>query len=348
MMKLARVRVPSPWPLAMVAILVCASNGVAAAADPGPSVLLSIAEIESRLRGPLEIVGMEQARPTIEGDRSARVELAGPEGAAPMAVRWKPVAPPGEGFNNEPRYELAAYRLQKMFLDECEYVVPPVVLRALPVADYRKIRGDAPPTLRGSGAVVFMLSYWLSDVTPREPWSPERFANDPRYARHWTNLNILTHIIDHKDSNTGNLLISKYEADPRVFAVDNDVAFAGRVSDLGSEWRELLVDRLPQATVERLRTITPQDLERELGVVAEFQLVDGRLVLVEGPGGNVAPRRGVRSSRGRVQFGLTGREIAATMGRIEALLARVDQGQLQLVEDTPTSRGLACAGAAAP
>jgi hypothetical protein len=344
----AQVRISGCWPFAMLAMLAWASTAVAATAEPGPSVLLPVAEIESRLRGPLEIVGMEQARPTIEGDRSARVELAGPEGAVPMAVRWKPVAPPGEGFNNEPRYELAAYRLQKLFLDECEYVVPPVVLRALPVADYRKIRGDAPPTLRGSGAVVFLLSYWLSDVTPREPWSPERFADDPRYARHWANLNILTHIIDHKDSNLGNLLISKYEADPRVFAVDNDVAFASRVSDLGSEWRELLVDRLPRATIERLRKLTLADLERELGVVAEFQLVNGRLELVDNAGGNAAPRRGVLSSRGRVQFGLTEREIAATMGRIDALLARVDQGELHLVEDTPASLGLACAGAAAP
>jgi hypothetical protein len=347
-MKLARVQVSSPWRFAMLAMLACASNGFAAAAEPGPSVLLPVAEIESRLRGPLEIVGMEQARPTIEGDRSARVELAGPEGTAPMAVRWKPVAPPGEGFNNEPRYELAAYRLQKMILDECEYVVPPVVLRALPVADYRRIRGDAPPTLRGSGAVLVLLSYWLSDVTPRDPWDPQRFAADPRYARHWANLNIFTHIIDHKDSNLGNLLISRYEADPRVFAVDNDVAFASRVSDLGAEWRELLVDRLPRATVERLRQITLQDLERELGVVAEFQLVDGRLALVDAPGGNSAPRRGVLSARGRVQLGLTEREIAATMARIEGLLARVDAGQLQLIDDTPASRGLACAGAAAP
>ena len=348
MMQLAQVRVSGCWPFAMLAMLACASTGVATAAEPGPSVLLPIAEIESRLRGPLEIVGMEQARPTIEGDRSARVELAGPEGKAPMAVRWKPVAPPGEGFNNEPRYELAAYRLQTMFLDECEYVVPPAVLRALPVADYRRIRGDAPPTLRGSGAVIFLLSYWLSDVTPREPWNAQRFAADPRYARHWANLNLLTHIIDHKDSNTGNLLISKYEADARVFSVDNDVAFASRVSDLGAEWRELRVDRLPRATVERLRKITPQDLERELGVVAEFQLVDGQLVLIDTPGGNAAPRRGVLSSRGQVQFGLTGQEIAATMARIEGLLARVDEGQLQLIEDTPASRGLACAGAAAP
>ena len=333
--------------VSLLAVLAMAWGSAGAKADNeiGPSVQLPIADIESRLLAPLDIVGMEQARPTIEGDRSARVELAGPPGEPPMAVRWKPVLSPGEGFNNEPRYELAAYRLQKLFLDECEYVVPPIVLRALSVDAYARARGEVKPTLRGSGSVLFMLSYWLADVTPEQPWRPDRFESEPRYARHWANLNILTHLIDHKDSNTGNVLVSKYPADPRVFAVDNDVAFESRTSDRGEQWRGLLIDRLPAETVARLRALSLDDLERALGVLAEFESVDRQLVPVELSERNFAPRRGVRSARGRVQFGLTSHEIRGVMTRIEALLARVDQGQLQTVAGTPESVGLACAGA---
>ena len=344
-MNFARLHLRKVTLLAVLA-LAWASGGAKADNKIGPSVQLSIATIESRLWAPLDIVGMEQARPTVEGDRSARVELAGPPGEPPMAARWKPVLPPGEGFNNEPRHELAAYHLQKLFLDECEYVVPPIVLRALSVDAYARVRNDAKPTLRGTHSVLFMLSYWLSDVTPSQPWDPDRFESEPRYARHWANLNILTHLIDHKDSNIGNVLVSKYAADPRVFAVDNDVAFASRTSDRGEQWRELLIDRLPAETVARLRTLSLEELERALGVLVEFESVDRQLVPVESFGQNFAPRRGLRSARGRVQFGLTAHEIRTVMTRIKALLDRVDQGQLQAVADTPESIGLACAGAA--
>jgi hypothetical protein len=328
--------------LAMTGLFIAA---IPAAAEPGPSVRMPIPEIEARLRGPLDIVGMEQARPTIDGDRSARIELAGQDGQAPMPARWKPVAPPGEGFNNEPRYELAAYQLQKMFLEECEYVVPPVVLRALSAEEYRQKRGPAPQTVRGTGSVIFILSYWLSDVTPKDPWDAQRFATDPRYARHFAHMNLLTHLIDHKDSNPGNVLLSTYPADPRVFAVDNDVAFDSTLSDRGELYRGLLVDRLPRQAVERLQRIKRGDLNKALGVLAEFRTVEGTLVAAE-PGPPMSRWSGVRSGGGRVQFGLTDDEIRATMRRISRLLAQVKRGRITLVEDTPESIGLACAGAA--
>lgn len=318
-----------------------------ARADDRPSVKHAVEYIEQRLRAPIKIVDEEQARPSIEGDRSARVELAGPDGAAPMAAKWKPVAPPGDGFNNEPRYELAAYRLQKLFLDECEYVVPPTVLRALPVDEYTRLRGEGRVTVRGTGSAFFLLSYWLSNISANETWDPARFERDPLYARHWGNLNILTHIIDHKDSNYQNLLISRNPADPRVFAVDNDVAFASQVSDLGDKWRHLHVDRLPARAVERLRALTLEDLQEALSVVAEFRIESGVPVKAEAPGAPFRPQRGVRTSRGTVQFGLTNREIRDLMRRITAMLEQVDAGRIQLVPDSPENLGAACLEAAA-
>lgn len=315
-------------------------------ADATASIAFPIAYIESRLAGPLEVVDSRQARPKIAGDRSARVLLAGGPGEPEMAARWKPVSPPGHGFNNEPRYELAAYQLQKLFLEECEYVVPPIVLRALPLEEHQRLRPDDPPTVKGSSSVLFLLSYWLSDVTNVDPWDPARFDADPRYARHWGNLNVLTHLIDHKDANIGNLLVSRQQDDPRVFSVDNDVAFRSEESERGVTWGRLLVDRLPQATLERLRKLTEAKLEENLGVLAEFTVVDGLLVAVD-PGKNLSPGRGMRNKGGRVQFGLTATEIRDVKRRIGFLLAKVDRGRIRADEDRPESLGLACHAATA-
>lgn len=288
----------------------------------------SIAFIEARLDGPLDVLNMTQARPLIPGDRSARVILAGAEGEAPIMAKWKPVHPPGDGFNNEPRYELAAYRLQQLFLAESEYVVPPTVLRAEPLDEYQGLRSESSPTIRGTSSVLFLLSYWVQSVTNRDPFDDERFEQDTVYARHWGNLNILTHLIDHKDANIGNILVSIDSANPRVFAVDNDVAFRSRVSDQGADWRRLHVDRLPHATIERLRALSRAQLDRALGVVAEFEIRDGQLHPVA-LGENLRPDRGLRRTETRVQFGLTTREIQAVERRIERLLEQVDRGSIE-------------------
>lgn len=314
-----------PVPL-LLPLLTVALAAPAAAQDT--NVLHSIREIEARLmEEPLPVVDMAQARPQIAGDRSARVILAGPTGEAAIRAKWKPVARGGQGFNNEPRYELAAYRLQKLFLDEPEYVVPPVVLRSMPLEEYEELRPGARPTLRNTSSVLFLLSYWVENVTNLEPFQESLVQFDPVYARHWGNLNLLTYLIDHKDENVGNLLISLDGTNRRVFSVDNDVAFGSETSDRGDRWSRLHVDRVPAAAVERLRSLTREDLEAALGVVAEFQQVGDHLVPAS-PGPNLDPGRGVRVRDGRVQFGLTSREIRDVERRIERLLQDVDRGRL--------------------
>jgi hypothetical protein len=312
---------------------------------PTDSIAFPVSVIEARLLGPLNVIEAEQARPAIDGDRSIRVVLGGAEGEPPMAARWKPVASPGQGFNNEPRYELAAYQLQRLFLDECEYVVPPVVLRAMSIDEYKRDRPGGQVALRGTSSALFMLSYWLQDVTNRDPWDPARFKSDPIYARHWGNLNILTHLIEHKDANTGNLLISLHPEDPRVFAVDNDVAFKSEPSDRGDTWKNLQVDRLPASTIERLRKLTRADLDQALSVVAEFRIVNGLLEPVE-PGANMNQRRGLDATKDRVQFGLNSTEINDIQRRIERLVDGVNRGRITAVEDSGESLGRACRMAA--
>jgi hypothetical protein len=89
------------------------------------------------------------------------------------------------------------------------------------------------------------------------------------------------------------------------------------------------VKRLPSHTVERLRGVTDEDLQRVLGVMVQYETRDGRLVPAE-PGPNIEPKRGTRHKDGVVQLGLTEREIKRVRDRIDDLLKRVDKGDVQV------------------
>jgi len=155
----------------------------------------------------------------------------------------------------------------------------------------------------------------------------ERFERDVRYATHQANMNVLTHLIDNKDANYGNFLISTDDADPRVYSVDNGIAFGSIEGDRGDYWRRLRVDRIPRKTAARLGRITREDLDRALGVVAEFEVRQGRLVRVE-PGENLRPDRGIREEGGVVQLGLASREISRLEDRLRRLVEDLDEGDI--------------------
>jgi hypothetical protein len=314
-----------------IALLAAAGPGEALQTPTGDrSILYTVEYIEQRLRAPvIEISDLERTR-MLQEDRSRRVTLIGRDGDPDMPAHWKPVAAPGQGFNNEPRYELAAYRLQRMYLDEPDYVVAPTVLRSKPLDEYRHYMPARGATIRGTQSVLFLLTYWIQNlaVDTVDPFDQGLFDRDERYARHFANANLLTHLIDHKDGNHGNVVVSMDAVNRRVFALDNDVAFRSNVSDRGDRWRRLHVDRLPAASVERLRSITRADLERELGVLAEFEIVDGLLQPVEA-GPNLGASRGVRLQNGRVQFGLNTTEIRDVERRIQNLLRDVERGRIR-------------------
>lgn len=279
-----------------------------------------VGSLEDRLRAEtFRIVDWRGARKP--EDRTQRIALTFDDDVT-IVAQWATAPRNGSTFNNQPRYELAAYVIQKLFLDESEYVVPPTVIRAFPLQFVHEHAPDTEPTFREApNSVVATLQYWLIGVRPDNFWDPRRMRSDTVYARHIANFNILTYIIDHKDSNVGNYLISESEENPRVFAVDNGVAFGSEMSNRGAEWREINVDRVPRRTIERLRAVTRADLERALGVLVEFEVRDGELVAVE-PGPNMGAGRGVRRSAERIQFGLTSQEIRGVQNRIGQLLRR--------------------------
>ena len=276
---------------------------------------------------PFRIVTAEISRPKAKGDITLKADVSFSDGP-PYRVKLRRAVPGAEDFNNRPRYDLAAYELQKLFLEPAEYVVPPTALRMMPLAELQPHSPEAQPTFKGSDDVLVVLQYWLHEVKViADVYDPERFATDPAYARHIGQLNVLTFLIEHGDSNVGNFLISRAEAGPRVFSIDNGVAFEFNESDRGQLWMKLRVDRLPADTVERLRAITAAELHGRLGVLAQWQLRDGRWVAMA-PGENLAPARGVRKEGDVVQLGLRKSDIEQVARQLARLLKQVDDGKI--------------------
>ena len=276
---------------------------------------------------PMRIVSAEISRPKAKGDITLKADVAfGDE--PPMRVKLRKSMPGADEFNNVPRYDLAAQELQKLLVDPVDYFVPPTALRFVPIDEFRRYTDDVRPTFRGSDEVLAVVQYWLQEVKVVEDvLDPARFTADPVYARHIGQLNVFTYLIDHRDSNVGNFLISRAEQGPRVFSIDHGVAFASPDSDRGELWAKLRVDRLPAGTIARLRALDRGQLDSRLGVLAQWRLVDGRF-LAEAPGANLGRSRGVRVERGVLQMGLSAREIGRLWQRREQLLRSVDEGKV--------------------
>jgi hypothetical protein len=305
---------------------------------PGPAqdvnIPVPVDEIERQLATePFAVAAAEISRPKAKGDITLKAEVSF-DGKPPYRLKLRRADPGGDGFNNRPRYDVAAYELQKLFLDPAEYVVPPTAVRMMPVAGLQGYPVDVKPTFRGSDDVMVVLQYWLHDVTVvADVLDQARFASDAGYARHIGQLNVFTFLIEHGDANVGNFLISTAERAPRVFSVDNGVAFAYNESDRSDVWKNLRVDRLPADAVERLRAITRDDLRRRLEVLAQWRLQDGRWV-AEPPGENLSQMQGLRRKGDLLQLGLRKGEIDRLAKRVEELLKQVDSGKVQLlVED---------------
>jgi hypothetical protein len=290
-----------------------------------------VAAIEKLLATePLAITQAQISRPKAKGDITLRAQVSF-GGSPPMEVKLRHADPGADSFNNTPRFDVAAYELQKLFLDPAEYVIPPTALRMVSLPEFAKYSPNVQRTFSGADQVLAVLQYWLSDIKViADVYSPERFASDPLYARHIGQLNLLTYLISHGDSNVGNFLIGKQDVGARVFSIDNGVAFGAGESDRGQIWRELRVNRLPADAVARLRKVTLATLQDKLGVLLQWQLRDGSFVPVA-LGKNLSEGRGVRRDGNQLQMGLTKSEIAVVNRLLVKLLEQVDSGKITLV-----------------
>jgi hypothetical protein len=313
--------------LALTCALLAAS-GPAAAQDL--NILFPVAELERMLATePLQIVSAEISRPKAKGDITLKAEVSF-GGRPPFRVKLRKSEPGAEAFNNVPRYDIAAYELQSLLMDPAEYVMPPTALRMIPLADFQRYSPDVKPTFKGAAEVLGVVQYWLQEIkVVPDVYDAARFESDPVYARHIGQLNVFTFLIEHRDSNMGNFLISKAEQGPRVFSIDHGVAFASLDSDRGTAWLEMRVNRLPKDTVERVRMLTKDELTARLGAFAQWELRDGHYVAVL-PTQNKWPSRGVRIKDGVVQMGLTRAEIAAIDRQVKRLVHQVDFGTIKV------------------
>jgi hypothetical protein len=279
-------------------------------------------------QAPLEIVSLEATSHGVAGALKGRIALS--DSGRQLDVKWK-VAPSRtlDSWNNNPRKELACYAVQRWFLRTEDYVVPTVVLRAVPITSYRRLDPKAEPTVDGTQWVLGTLTVWLQHTTDFDVlYDPQRFAIDPVYAYHLANFNVLTYLVAHRDGRPGNILVADNDANRRIFAVDNGISFGGWIYNfLTTNWNVIRVAAIRREVVERLRSLDRRALAA-LATVAELQVdADGmlRCVAAKAP---IDPRRGVRIDTGRVQLGLTTAELDGMARRISALLERVGEGSL--------------------
>jgi hypothetical protein len=309
----------------LAALLAMVALGPAASAADA-NVAYPVAELEQRLATtPFEILAAKKARDLRE-DVALRSDVRFADGVE-MRIKIRPANKGASEFNNEPRYERAAYLLAKALFDEPDLVVPVTVLRPIARQQLKPHAPRTPATFNGADAVLAVVQYWLQAVeAPSDAWDPARFERDPAYAHHIANANVLTYLIEHGDSNKGNLLVSS-APNGRVFVIDSGVAFRSPASDRGVLWKSLRVPRVPKATIERLRAIDEARIEALLGTVGQWEVRDGGLHEIP-----LEPRfnghEGQRRKGHMKQLGLTVREVRDVVVRRNALLGMVDRGEL--------------------
>ena len=286
------------------------------------------ADLEKMLsEEPFEIAKVEAAGSGVTGAQRAVLKFAD---AGDVEVKWKAFPPGLDDWNNSPRKELAAYEIQKWFLTPEEYVVPTTVARCVDLELARAERPDVQPTVEGTRCVLIVFSVWLQHVTaPEDLYDAERFQRDPTYALHLANLNVLTHLIDHRDGRKGNLLLGDETGPSRAYAADNGISFGPWIWNyFVPNWNELRVPALPRRTVGRLRDVTDEDFEK-LRVLVELALDDeGMYRPVDVPHEPIDPADGVRRDGRLLQLGLTGNEIDALRDRLDELLEAVDRDEV--------------------
>jgi hypothetical protein len=276
----------------------------------------------------LEVSGHEPAGSGVTG--AMKLALTFPDGKT-LTAKWKTaLAPVADGLNNSPRKELAAYEMQRWIVDENDFIVPTVALHCFPVEKFRALQENPQPTLADSSCVLGTLAAWMQDVTaPENFYDEKRFESDPLYARYVADLNVLTYLVEHRDTRDGNVLLSTDARDPRVYLVDNGVAFDMFPWNLRvTNWFRIRVPWLRRETLDRLRKVDKTRLQ-SLAVLAELEADDAGVFHVVQPGPKFDDERSsvVRRRGNRVQFGLDEDEIEDVEERIQELLRNVDSGK---------------------
>lgn len=306
-----------------------AAGGAAFAVDGAPNLPMPPQKLVERLS--YEDFTIAQVKGAGGGVMGAqKLDLQFEKEPRRMSAKWKATGAAGDGWNNSPRREIGAYVIQSYFLDPQDYLVPPTAVRCIPLDVYAPVEKDAAPTFHNTRCVFGELSAWLSDVVePEHAFDRDRFVHDPAYSLRFAQLNLLHYLVDHRDSRANNFLMSKDPNDPRIYSIDNGIAFGGVLYNFFTwHFNEIRVP-MPKDAIARLRKVTRADLDR-LGVLGQMEN-DGNGVLRNvALGPNLGPDQGVRLTPWGGQFGLTREEIDAVEKRLRTLLARIDAGEIKV------------------
>lgn len=284
----------------------------------------------------LEILGAGDPPHGIQGARVLTLAAQGPHGRVVFRAKWRPHASADD--LNRPRKEVLAHAVQKLFLDPDEWVIPPAAGHCFPLDTYRRMIDPlGEPTYPPSTCVLGVLSYWLEgsqglgdaesdDWIPTEVLQDTPRAGDPGLYDSIADMNLACYLISHGDSHPQQFVVTREATTSRVYIVDNSISFgAYRNPSLPKEnvWANFLVTALRKQSVDRLRKITHQEMEK-LAVVEQYEVQDGLLV----PTTPTRPGRRTESAfrwvDGQLQMGLTHPEIAIVEERMQALFDAVD------------------------
>jgi hypothetical protein len=343
----------------LAATLTAACSSAAPLAPPAapltaPSVLCTTSrrsscnraeEVESWLHAPgLRVLG---SAPTPGGQQGAKIfTLAAPRGKGTVIFRAKWRSLDSESLINDPRKELGAYAVAKLFLDPEQNVVPPTTGHCFELLHYRQtVAKDAEPSFGAEGArcVFGILSYWLENAVDLEgaredgSWQAEGifdaalFERDAVYRQSITDLNLLTYLIHHGDAHDKQFLLTKDRPGPRVYSVDNSITFESIKNPMlffREDWSTIHVPALSARSIERLERLGGEHFARLYAV--ESYEKRGTDLIVTPPQAPVGPAdQGVRWIGLGMQIGLTEDEVAGVRKRLAQVVARVRRGELR-------------------
>jgi hypothetical protein len=307
----------------------------------GSAACRSPREIEQLLDVEPAILGMADTPTGSQGAKLLTLKANGPRGSSVFRAKWRPQS--SADLINEPRKELAAYAVQRLFLADDELVSPPTVAHCFPLEEYRLFAHDEPATFSVADCVLGFASYWLEDVqsvsaahrdgalgSGEGVWDAARFDRDTLYRESVAKTNLLMFLIKHGDAHDEQFLLELTPKGARAFVVDNSIAFLSIPNPMlliRKDWSNIQVPWLPKRAIERLRQLTDEDYAR-LGIVAELELKERQLVTPSKLERATSDGTAMSWHGSRLRFGLTSKEIDLVRSQVSTLLARPDLARL--------------------
>lgn len=305
-----------------------------------PPTCRTTPEVE-RLLAEAELLGVADTPSGMQGAKVLTLEAEVKGRDVVLRAKWRPQN--SADLINEPRKELAAYAVQKLFLKDAELVAPPTVARCFPLDEYRKFVPEAQASYPEVECVLGFLSYWLEGVktvgSARKDglleqgsgiWDAQLFERDASYRSSVSNANLLTYLINHGDAHEEQFVLERTSHGLRAFVVDNSIAFRSIKNPmllLRQDWSSIQVPRLGKHTVERLRALSDADYA-SLSTVAAFEKRDDELLQLRTWPSGANDGAAMSWNGSQLRIGLTPGEIALVRGRVGDLLRRSDLPKL--------------------